>query len=162
MTAQGRRTWKPVVLAALAAALVAGLGATMTDLGPWYQDLRKPPWQPPDWLFGPAWTLIFGLTAMSAAIAWRNAPDRASREWTIGLFALNGVLNILWSFLFFRLKRPDVALAEVVLLWLSVLVPMIVVARYAKVASILLVPYLAWVAFAGILNIAVVRLNGPF
>jgi len=162
MTARGGRLWKPIVLAALAAALVAGLGATVTDLGPWYQDLRKPSWQPPDWLFGPAWTLIFGLTAISGAIAWRDAPDRASREWVIGLFALNGFLNILWSFLFFRLKRPDFALVEVVLLWLSVLAPMIVAARYAKAASGLILPYLAWVTFAGVLNLAVVRLNGPF
>jgi translocator protein len=87
--------WLPVLGAAAAALVVASLGATMTDLGPWYQSLQKPHWQPPDWLFGPAWTIIFALAAISAVVAWRNAPTDADREWIIGLFAINGILNIL-------------------------------------------------------------------
>jgi translocator protein len=158
----GARRWKPILVAALATAAVAGLGALMTDLGPWYGSQYKPAWQPPDWLFGPAWTLIFGLCAMSGYLAWLNAPDRAGREWIIALFALNGFLNVLWSALFFRLKRPDWALAEVGLLWLSILPLILVLARYSKTASLLLAPYLVWVSFAAILNLAIVRLNGPF
>ncbi len=154
--------WLPVLTAGAAALLVASLGATMTDLGPWYQSLQNPSWQPPDWLFGPAWTVIFALAAMAGVVAWRNAPSEADREWIIGLFAINGVLNILWTALFFRLHRPDWALIEVALLWLSILLPILIFARYAKLASLLLVPYLAWVTFAAILNLAIVRLNGPF
>jgi tryptophan-rich sensory protein len=152
----------PVLVAAGAAILVASVGATMTDIGPWYQGLAKPSWQPPDWLFGPAWTLIFALAALSAVTAWRDAPDQASREWMVGLFAVNGVLNILWSALFFRLQRPDWALVEVAFLWLSVLALILVLRRYSRTAALLLVPYLAWVAFAAVLNLAVVRLNAPF
>lgn len=154
-----RRRWLPVAVAAGTALLVAVVGGTVTDIGPWYLSLRQPSWKPPDWLFGPAWTLIFALAAMSGAIAWRQAPGRAEREWLIGLFALNGFLNILWSLLFFRLQRPDWALAEVVLLWLSVLILIVAVGRYARLASALLVPYLAWVAFAALLNWRVVELN---
>ena len=154
--------WLPVLGAAAAAILVASLGATMTELGPWYHELKKPSWQPPDWLFGPAWTLIFALAACAGVVAWRNARSDADREWIIGLFAINGTLNVLWSALFFRLHRPDWALIEVALLWLSMLVPMIVFSRYAKTASLLLVPYLAWVSFAAFLNFEIVRLNGPF
>lgn len=154
--------WKPVVVAALAASLIAMLGAAATDLGPWYQSLKKPTWQPPDWLFGPAWTLIFGLTAMAAIVAWRRASRSGDRKRVIGLFALNALLNILWSLLFFRVKRPDWALIEVGLLWLSILLPMIVFARHAKAASALLMPYLIWVTFAAVLNLSVVRLNAPF
>jgi translocator protein len=154
--------WKPILIAALAAMAVAGLGALMTDLGPWYVGLRKPAWQPPDWLFGPAWTLVFGLCALAGYLAWRVAPNRIGQEWIIALFAFNGFLNVLWSALFFRLKRPDWALAEVGLLWLSILLLIVVLARYAKTASALLVPYLAWVSFAAILNLAIVQLNGPF
>jgi translocator protein len=150
------------MIAAVAAFAVAGLGALMTDLGPWYAHLRKPEWQPPDWLFGPAWTVIFALCALSGYLAWRNAPDRAGREWVIAVFALNGFLNVTWSALFFRLKRPDWALAEVALLWLSIVLLIVVVARYSRAAAALLVPYLAWVTFAAILNLAIVRLNGPF
>jgi translocator protein len=141
---------------------VAGLGALMADLGGWYAGLRKPAWQPPDILFGPAWTLIFGFCTLSGYLAWRNACDRSGREWIIALFALNGFLNVLWSALFFRLKRPDWALAEVGLLWLSIVLLIVVLARYSKWASLLLVPYLAWVSFAAILNLAIVRLNSPF
>jgi benzodiazapine receptor len=153
---------KPIIVAAIAALLVASLGATITDLGPWYQTLVKPSWQPPDWLFGPVWTLIFALSALSAAIGWREAPGASARDWVIGLFALNGFLNLFWSLLFFRIKRPDWALMEVVLLWLSVLVLILLLARFSSSASRLLWPYLAWVAFAAVLNWRVVTLNGPF
>ena len=152
--------WLPVLAAGAAAIVVAVLGASMTDLGPWYHNLKKPDWQPADWAFGPAWTLIFALAALSGATAWKNAPDEASREWVIGLFALNGFLNVLWSALFFRLHRPDWALVEVSFLWLSVLLPLVVFSRYSTTASALLVPYLAWISFASALNFEVSRLNG--
>jgi translocator protein len=156
------RRWRPVLVAALAAAAVATLGATVTDLGPWYQSLRKPSWQPPDWLFGPAWTLIFALTALAGALGWIAAPERMDRTRLLALFALNALLNILWSELFFRLQRPDWALAEVVLLWLSVLLLVVAARRHSRSAGWLLVPYLAWVGFAAALNLAIVRLNQPF
>jgi benzodiazapine receptor len=156
------RHWQPILIAALSATAVAALGALMTDLGPWYMSLRKPSWQPPDWLFGPVWTLIFGLCALSGYIAWRNAPNRGGRDGIIGLFALNGFLNILWSTIFFRLRRPDWALVEVGLLWFSIFLMIIVLMRYSKTASLLLLPYLGGVTFAGALNWAVVRLNAPF
>ena len=123
-------------------------------------NLRKPPWQPPDWLFGPAWTLIFALTAAAGVLAWRYEPDRARRDWIVALFALNGFLNILWSLLFFRLRRPDWALFEVGFLWLSILALIVAIAPASRTGSWLLAPYLAWVAFAAIFNLAVVRLNG--
>jgi tryptophan-rich sensory protein len=153
---------KPVVIAAAVAIFVGVLGGTLTDTGPWYQNLNKPSWQPPDWLFGPAWTLIFALATVSAVYAWRDAQDRAQREGVIGLFALNGFLNVLWSLLFFALRRPDWALVEVVFLWFSILLPIVVFWRFAKPASLYLVPYLAWVSFAAFLNLTVVRLNAPF
>ena len=157
-----RGGWRPVAFAAGAAIAVAGLGGLMTDIGPWYLGLKQPAWKPPDWAFGPAWTIIFALAAASGVAAWRSAPSQASREWLLGLFALNGFLNVLWSLLYFRLQRPDWALMEVGLLWLSVLLLMGVAGRYSRKASLLLAPYLVWIAFAGALNAATVRLNGPF
>lgn len=153
---------KPILTAAGAALLVAMLGGTMTDTGAWYQTLVKPAWQPPDWAFAPAWTIIFALAAAAAAIAWRDAPDRATREWIVGLFALNGFLNVLWSLLFFQLRRPDWALAEVVVLWGSIALLIAFLRRFSASAARLLIPYLAWVTFAGVLNAAVVRLNPSF
>ncbi len=150
------------ILAALAALFVATLGGTLTDTGPWYQSLEKPPWQPPDWLFGPAWTTIFAFAALSGATAWHRAPDATVRSWVIGGFALNGFFNVLWSLLFFRMQRPDWALLEVGLLWLSILMLIVLFARFSKLSSWLLVPYLAWVSFAAYLNWTIIRLNAPF
>ncbi|MDZ4790502.1 MAG: TspO/MBR family protein [Hyphomicrobiales bacterium] len=82
------------------------LGATVTDIGPWYQSLRKPDWQPPDWLFGPAWTVIFALAGVAGYKAWLRARTQSDREWIIILFAANSFLNVLWSLLLFAWKRP--------------------------------------------------------
>ncbi len=151
--------WKSFLIAFVIAQAIGGIGAITTNLGPWYQSLDKPWWQPPDWLFGPAWTTIFALTAASAAYAWRNAPTKASRRTIVVLLLANGVFNILWSVLFFRFERPDWALIEVGALWASVLIAILVVSRYSKRAAWLLVPYISWVTFAGILNWEILQLN---
>ena len=154
--------WKPIAIAAAAAIFVAMLGALMTDLGPWYASLKQPPWKPPDWAFGPVWTMIFALAAAAGVIGWRRAPTRADRELLLVLFAANGFLNVFWSLLYFRLHRPDWSLLEVPLLWLSVLALIVVLARFARSAAWLLAPYLVWVAIAALLNWQTFKLNGPF
>ena len=154
--------WGIVLAAAAACAVTATLGGFATRIGPWYHGLRKPAWQPPDWLFGPAWTLIFGFIAASGVLAWWGASDWGRRALVLALFALNAVLNVLWSVLFFTWRRPDWALIEVVALWLSILALVIAFIPFALPASLLLLPYLAWVAFAAVLNRAIVRLNAPF
>lgn len=157
-----RSIFKPVGVAAAVALSIGILGGTLTDTGPWYQNLNKPSWQPPDWLFGPAWTVIFALAVVSAVSAWRHAADKDQREWVVGLFAINGFFNVLWSTLFFALKRPDWALIEVCFLWLAILLPILVFWRISRTASLALLPYLLWVSFAAYLNWTVVRLNAPF
>lgn len=152
----------PVVVATIAALCVAALGATVTDLGPWYQGLAKPGWNPTDVVFPMGWTLIYALITVAGITAWRAARTAAQAEWVIGLFALNGFLNISWSILFFRLQRPDWAFVEVIVLWLSILAMILYCGRFSKKAALLLVPYLVWVGFAGALNWAVVQLNAPF
>lgn len=157
-----RRRWKPILIAAGAALSVAVLGGLMTDIGPWYLQLKQPPWKPPDAAFGPIWTTIFALAAAAGVIGWRRAPSRHDAEWMIGLFAANGFLNVFWSLLYFRLHRPDWALYEVPFLWLSVLALIVVLQRYAKPSAWLLAPYLVWVSIAAVLNWTTVQLNGPF
>lgn len=157
-----RGGWRPVLAGSLAAVLVAMAGGLLTEIGPWHLGLRKPFWQPPDWLFGPAWTLIFTLTVVAGVKAWNRAPDAAAQRLVILLFGVNGVLNVLWSALFFHLRRPDWALVEVVPLWLSILAPMVVLGRWSPASRWLLLPYLAWVSFAAVLNLAIFRLNAPF
>lgn len=157
------RAWAfPVAIAALAAIAIAVVGGTMTDTGPWYQSLTQPRWAPADHVYGLAWTLIYALTAVAGVTAWRALEYRWEADWLIGLFALNGFLNILWSLLFFRLHRPDWAQVEVLLLWVSVAALIVFVWRRTMVGAVLLLPYLLWVTFAGYLNMTIVRLNGPF
>jgi benzodiazapine receptor len=151
------------ILVALAGvAVVAVAGGLMTDVGPWYESLRFPRLRPPNWLFGPAWTLIFALTAAAGVIAWNAAPDVGERRTLIALFVLNGLLNVGWSPLFFTLKRPDWAIIAVIPLWLSILALLMFVAPFSSTAAALLAPYLAWVTFAGWLNWRIVQLNAPF
>ena len=152
----------PVLVAAAAALFVAALGAAATDIGPWYLGLKQPSWKPPDILFGPVWTLIYALTAYAGVLAWRYARDRAQQMRFMGLFALNALLNVGWSELFFGLQRPDWALIELVPFWLSIVVLIVAVAQVSHTAAWVLSPYLVWVTFAGVLNLAVVRLNAPF
>lgn len=157
------RNWIiPFLVAALAALGVASLGATITDLGPWYQSLEKPSWNPPDVIFPVAWTTIFALACIAAVTAWEKSQLAATRDWVISLFSLNAFLNILWSLLFFRMQRPDLAFAELLLLWLSILMLVIFCSRISKLSGLLLLPYLAWVTLAGALNWQIVELNGPF
>jgi translocator protein len=160
--ADRRRVWIASAWAVLGIVVVAGLGGAATELGPWYRALKQPSWQPPDAAFGPAWTVIYALTATAAVRVWlRASTARARSRWLGALFA-NGALNIFWSWLFFKAKRPDWALAEVALLWASIVVLIVLARRDDALAALLLVPYLLWVAFAASLNFAVVRLNGPF
>lgn len=157
-----RRALRPALAAAMGIVAVALLGQWGTDLGPWYRSLKLPAWQPPDAWFGPAWMLIYLSTGTAAVLAWLAADRGRERGRLLAAYALNAALNIAWSWLFFRLRRPDWALAEVALLWLSIVLLMLLSARHSAAAAWLLLPYLLWVAFAASLNWGVVRLNAPF
>jgi benzodiazapine receptor len=152
----------PIVTAILIVTSMLAVGGATTTVGPWYEDLRKPSWNPPNWIFGPAWTVILGLAAWSGVSAWTNAPGDAGRILILSLFASNIVLHMLWSPLFFALKRPDWALVEVPFLWLSIAALMLGVGLYSTLAIWLLLPYLLWVTFAATLNFKIVRMNQPF
>lgn len=152
----------PILIAFLAAAAVAFMGATLTTIGPWYQSLAKPDWTPPDYAFGLIWTIVFFCTALSAVFTWRNLPTNKKAETMIGLYAINGALNIVWSLLFFRMERPDWAFIELVFLWLSILALILFSRKYSTVGALLLLPYIVWVTIAGALNWQVLALNGPF
>ncbi len=152
----------PTIIPIAVAVVLGGLGGLMTPIGPWYGNLRKPPLQPPNWLFGPAWTIILGLAAWSAIIAWNAAGNGAAQTSVIILFATNAVFHALWSPLFFRLRRPDWALIEVVFLWGSLVALVVGLRPISPTASMLIVPYLVWVSFAAYLNVGIVALNRPF
>jgi|SRR6056297_2552697 len=147
------------IVAGAIALVAAAMGGLATDVGAWYRNLEKPSWQPPDWLFAPAWTLIFALIAWSGADAWLSATPE-QRLWLVILpFTVNLLLNVAWSFLFFRLRRPRVAMWEVAALWASIVWLMVSLWPVSNLAALLLLPYLSWVTFAAYLNRTIVRLN---
>jgi tryptophan-rich sensory protein len=156
-----RRLGIDSLVAALAVIIVAGTGGALTRLDEWYFALKQPAFKPPDWVFGPAWTLLFFLIAWAAVVGWRAGArlDPSPRRRMLLLFAINGLANVGWSLLYFFLRRPDWALAEVVILWGSILALILHFRAYAPRAALLLVPYLLWVSFAALLNFEAVRLN---
>ncbi len=155
--------WTPILTAGGGALFLGLAGGLLTPIGAWYRGLRKPAFQPPDWLFGPAWTIILGLAAWSAVVAWEAAAgDSGAQRDVVILFVVNAVCHFLWSPLFFKLKRPDWALVEVVFLWASLVALIVGLWPISPFASLLILPYFLWVSFAAVLNRAIVRLNGPF
>ncbi|WP_271077634.1 TspO/MBR family protein [Aurantiacibacter sp. MUD61] len=152
----------PLIFAIAWALILAAGGGLLTTIGEWYYDLKKPSWQPPDWLFGPAWTTIFALAAWAFVRSWDGAEAAGETSLLIALYVINGVANFVWSPMFFTLKRPDWALYEVPILWASVLALVLTLGRYDDLAPWLIVPYLAWVSFATVLNWKIVQINKPF
>lgn len=152
----------PVIVGIGGAIFLGAAGGLMTPIGPWYRNLKKPSLQPPDWLFGPAWTIILGLAAWSAITAWYAADQPWEQSRVLCLFSTNAVCHFLWSPLFFRAQRPDWALVEVVFLWVSLVLLVALIWPISSFASLMIVPYLLWVSFAAWLNWAIVRLNRPF
>ncbi len=149
----------PIIVSGSIALLLCAVGGLMTPIDGWYRGLRKPRLQPPNWLFGPAWTIILALAAWSAAMAWVAAAGPAERTRVAVLFGFNALCHLFWSPLFFRLRRPDWALIEVAFLWGSLVLLVTGLWPISHRAALLIVPYLTWVSFAAWLNWQIVRLN---
>jgi len=148
---------------ALAVFFVASFAASSTGAvfrpGAWYANLRKPKWTPPNWAFPVVWTVLFCAIAVSGWLVWETAGVEA---WpALALFAAHLLVNSVWSFLFFGLKRLDWAMIEVVMLWLMIAAVITAFAPISVTAALLLAPYLAWVSVAALLNLRLLQLNGP-
>jgi benzodiazapine receptor len=129
--------------------------------GNWYEQLRKPAWRPPNWVFPPAWTFLYLTIAVSGWLVWRTS-GFAGAAFPFAIYLVQLILNASWSPIFFGMGRPDLAFIEVVMLWLSIIATIAAFHRVNAVAAWLLLPYLAWVTFAAALNLAIWRLNrGP-
>jgi benzodiazapine receptor len=126
--------------------------------GEWYASLRKPAWNPPNWIFGPVWTVLYATMGITAWLVWKRG-GFAGQRIALSLFLLQLLLNALWSPLFFGLRNPGLAFVDIVLLWLAVLVTVVAFWKAHSFSGALLVPYLAWVTFASVLDFAIWRLN---
>lgn len=123
--------------------------------GAWYAALQKPTWNPPAWLFGPAWTLLYTLMAVAAWLVWK----RVGHGKPLTLYFVQLVLNAAWTPIFFGAHQPGWALIVIVVLWIAILTTLLSFRRVNTAAGWLLVPYLAWVSFASCLNFALWRMN---
>jgi len=154
-----RQAWGLLVavIVCYGAALLGNL-ATMPQIPTWYAELSKPPWTPPDGVFGPVWSLLYAMMAVAVWLIWRTVGWGAGKK-PILWFAFQLALNSLWSILFFGLHSPGWAFFEILLLWLAILMTIRGFWPLSKVAGGLLVPYLLWVSFASILNAAIWQMN---
>lgn len=152
--------WFVLALFLIICLATAGLGAAWTNLsvGDWYAALKKPAWNPPNWLFGPVWTALYIGMAIAAWLVWRK--NGLADAWLpLLLFGVQLFLNAAWSALFFGVRSPGIAFADIVLLWFAILATIIAFWRVSNLAATLLVPYLAWVSFATALNWSIWRMN---
>lgn len=149
-------------IAVLAGFLLACFAAATTGAffrpGPWYDRLDKPSWTPPDWLFPVAWTLLYIAIGVAPWLVWREA-GFAGAALPLAVWAVQLLLNAAWSWLFFGLRRMDLAFAEVVALWLSIAAMIALFLPISVTAGLLMIPYLVWVSFAAVLNLAVWQRN---
>ena len=145
------------VLVCFGAALLGNL-ATTSQVPTWYAGIAKPPWTPPDWLFGPVWSLLYAMMALSVWLIWLQA-ERRNAKMPLFWFGTQLALNSLWSVLFFGMQRPAWSMVEVFFLWLAILITICVFWPISRLAALLLYPYLGWVSFASVLNLAIWHLN---
>ncbi|MEO0086954.1 MAG: TspO/MBR family protein [candidate division WOR-3 bacterium] len=141
---------------------VAGiLGSIFTtpSIPTWYLQLNKPPFTPPNWLFAPAWTTLFLLMGISLYLVWNQGWENKQVKKAILIFAIQLILNILWSFIFFTLKSLLFAFIEIIILWIAILLTIINFQKVSKSSAYLLLPYLFWVSFASVLNFSLLTLN---
>ena len=148
-----------LAMAGAAVLVTALLGGRFTALGigPWYRGLAKPPWTPSGRVIGAVWTTLYVLIAVASALVWSRAAE-APRAYAV-LLLVNLSLNAAWCWLFFGIRRPNLAMAEIVALWIMSVALVALAARVSTTAAAMLVPYAAWVAFAGCLNGTIVKMN---
>jgi len=144
--------------------LIAFLGgaiggfATADAISTWYVTLNKPFFNPPNWIFGPVWTILYAMQAIALYMIW-NSDKKKDKKRAFTLFGVQVVLNALWSLIFFGLKMPELALVEIVVLWVFIYLTIKEFYLFDKRAGRMLVPYLLWVSFATLLNLFIAILN---
>jgi tryptophan-rich sensory protein len=145
--------------------LTVGLGSlggifTAPEIQGWFLHLNKPLWNPPNWLFAPVWTTLYLLMGIALYLIWKTKAEQDKKQWAIIIFIVQFALNTLWSFIFFKQHQVGWAFVEIMVMWLAILCTIIAFSRMNKTAAWLLVPYISWVSFAGVLNYCIWQMNG--
>jgi tryptophan-rich sensory protein len=160
MPASLASNWKNAAALAICVVVtfLAPAAGAFTLPGAWYASLQKPSWNPPSWIFGPVWTALYALMAIAAWLVWRRGGWRDQRH-PLALYFVQLALNAAWTPIFFGLKRPGLAFAEIVLLLAAIVATAIAFRHLSRIAAWLFVPYIVWVSFAAFLNFTLWRLN---
>ena len=142
--------------------ICVGLGSasgfsTVSAIAGWYQSIQKPSWNPPNWLFGPVWTVLYIMMGISVALIWHSRHN--AKKTAISFFVVQLMLNLLWSYIFFGKQDIFLAFIEIIAMWIFILLTIIFFYRINKTSAYLLIPYLLWVSFATFLNYSIYLLN---
>ena len=132
---------------------------TFSSISSWYININKPFFNPPNWIFGPVWTILYVLIGLSAFLVWEKKFKKYYSRKALSVWSIQLILNSIWSILFFGLKNPLLAFIEIIVLWFFILKAILMFYKINKYAAYLLIPYIAWVSFASILNLSIVVLN---
>ncbi len=153
--------WKKLGIALIVPQLVGGLGAfaTATNVGSWYSLLEKPFFNPPNWLFGPVWTVLYICMGVAWYLVWVQVKNTHEKKVALQFFTIQLILNFAWTFIFFGVNEIGLALLEILTLWVTILITTVYFLRLYPIAGYLFIPYLAWVSFASVLNAALWKLN---
>lgn len=138
---------------------ILGTPFTISAIPTWYAALNKPFFSPPNWIFGPVWTVLYLLMGVSVFMIWSKGLGKKGVKKALSYFLIQLLLNFIWSILFFGLHSPVLALIDIILLWVTILFTIIHFAKILKPAAYLLIPYIFWVSFAALLNLSIVILN---
>ncbi|MBS7631876.1 tryptophan-rich sensory protein [Candidatus Bathyarchaeota archaeon] len=138
---------------------VLGSIFTMPAIPTWYASLRKPAFSPPNWLFAPAWTTLYILMGVSVYLIWSKGLHKPHVKTALAVFLIQLILNAVWSPAFFGLRSPLAGFVIIVILWVAILLTILSFLRISKAAGLLLIPYIAWVSFAAVLNCSILILN---
>lgn len=152
------KSWPKLILSIVLCLLAGIIGSIFTTsaIPTWYAALQKPAFSPPNWIFGPVWTMLYILMGIALYIVWNN---KKKSKTGLTFFGIQLALNALWSIIFFGLKSPAYAFVNIVLLWISILLTIIYFYKTSKTAAYLLIPYILWVSFAAVLNFYIMMLN---
>lgn len=138
---------------------IVGSAFTRASIPTWYATLQKPAFTPPNWLFAPVWFFLYLLMGIAAYLVWNKGIQNRGVSIALSIFGIQLVLNIFWSFFFFKLQSPLYGFVEIVILWLAILLTILYFLKISRTASLLLLPYLFWVSFAAVLNFYIMKLN---
>lgn len=155
------KAWMKVFISIALPLGVGGLAGlfTASEINGWFHTIKKPWWQPPNWVFGPVWTALYLLMGIAFYLVWKSHVPAKQKRMAIILWLVQLVFNFFWSFIFFKKHQIDWALGEIVLLWVFILLTILYFGRISKAAAWLMVPYICWVTFASVLTLTIYRLN---